>query len=147
MNSRNVSTRRGGPGSQPQARPSLSPVISRVIFALVSAIGVLVGIEYNSMRSDALATAQDVAALRQKMAQMEAYESTAVEHARQDDEILSEVERRLEAIDGRLTTIGEEVAVLADRATRADAPHQRSARVRPPADVLPDPPRRDRGRF
>jgi hypothetical protein len=138
MNSVNAQRREPPLSLRSEWWPLLSPIVSRVIFALVSIVGVLVGLEYNSIRSDALATAHEVAALHQKMARTDAYESTAAEHARHDDELLAEMERRLETIDGRLTTIGEEVAVLADRAARSDS--ARSARVHRPTEVMPDPP-------
>jgi len=106
--------------------------ITRVIFGLLSAIGILVGIEYSSMRAQATATASDLVTLRRSVAQMETRQQVAEERAKRADDGFIEIQHRLETIDARLADIGEEVAVLADRAgrpgpPRAHSPHGASA--------------------
>lgn len=93
--------------------------MTRVVFGLLSAIGVLIGIEYSSLRSEAAGTAADLAALRHSMAQMETRQQVAEERTKHADDGFVEIQHRLAAIDARLADIGEEVAVLADRSSRS----------------------------
>lgn len=101
-----------------------NPVIlmTRTIFALLSAIVVLVGIQWAAIRADALATSAEVSSLRVTLADVHARQEVDAEHARQIDESLTEIHRRLLVIDVKLTQISEAVAVLADRSRHTDAP-------------------------
>ena len=116
-----------------QKHPALSWTVTRVIFGLLSAIGVLIGIEYSSIRSETAGTAADLAAMRHSMAQMETRQQVAEERAKHADDGFVEIQHRLEAIDARLAGIGEEVAVLADRSGRSAS--QRSLAPRGPGDT------------
>jgi chromosome segregation ATPase len=101
--------------------PAFSWTVTRIIFSLLSAVGVLIGIEYSSIRSEAAGTAADLAALRHSMAQMETRQQVAEERTKHADDGFLEIQHRLEAIDARLAGIGEEVAVLADRSVRSSS--------------------------
>ncbi len=113
--------------------------ITRVIFGLLSAIGVLIGIEYTSIRAQASATAVDLASLRRSVAQMETRQQVAEERSKHADDGFIEIQRRLETIDARLADIREEVAVLADRASRSNlgSPQPLSSRTARKAETLP----------
>ena len=112
--------------------------ITRVIFGLLSAIGILIGIEYSSIRAQASATAADLASLRRSVAQMETRQQVAEERAKRADDGFIEIQHRLETIDARLADIGEEVAVLADRAGRpATSPRPLSPRAAREAAAAP----------
>jgi len=102
---------------------------TRVIFGLLSAIGVLIGIQYSSIREQASATAADLASLRYSVTQMETRQQVAEERAKRADEGFIEIQHRLETIDTRLADIAEEVAVLADRASRSASPRALSPRT------------------
>jgi chromosome segregation ATPase len=113
--------------------------ITRVIFGLLSAIGVLIGIEYTSIRAQASATAADLASLRHSVAQMETRQQVAEERSKHADDGFIEIQHRLETIDARLADIREEVAVLADRASRSsvNSPQPLSSRTARKAETLP----------
>jgi len=111
--------------------------ITRVIFGLLSAIGILIGIEYSSMRAQATATGADLATLRRSVAQMETRQQVAEERAKRTDDGFIEIQHRLETIDTRLADIGEEVAVLADRAGRPTPPRPLSPRAAREAAAAP----------
>lgn len=102
---------------------------TRVIFGLLSAIGVLIGIQYSSIREQASATTADLASLRYSATQMETRQQVAEERAKRADESFIEIQRRLETIDTRLADIAEEVAVLADRASRPASPRPLAPRA------------------
>lgn len=104
--------------------------ITRIIFGLLSAIGVLIGLEYSSIRTQASATTAELANLRDSVAQIETREQVTEERSKRADDGFIEIQRRLETIDTRLADISEEVAVLADRAGRATpAPRPLSPRA------------------
>ena len=81
------------------------------------------------MRAQATATAADLVTLRRSVAQMETRQQVAEERSKRADDGFIEIQRRLETIDTRLADIGEEVAVLADRAGRPSPPRALSPRA------------------
>lgn len=102
--------------------PNPVVLMTRTIFALLSAIAVLVGIQYTAIRAEALSTSAEVSSLRLTLADVHARQAVDTEHARQIDESLAEIHRRLLVIDAKLTQISEAVAVLADRSRHGNAP-------------------------
>jgi chromosome segregation ATPase len=99
----------------------------------------LIGIEYTSIRAQASATAADLASLRHSVAQMETRQQVAEERSKHADDGFIEIQHRLETIDARLADIREEVAVLADRASRSsvNSPQPLSSRTARKAETLP----------
>ena len=120
----------------PVAPPSPSTT-TRIIFGLLSAIGVLIGIEYSSIRAQASATAADLASLRYSVSQMATSGQVAEERSRRTADNIAEIQHRLEAIDARLADIGEEVAVLADRSARPARPRSLAPRAARNSAALP----------
>jgi hypothetical protein len=117
--------------------PSSPSTTTRIIFALLSAIGVLIGIEYSSIRTQASATVADLASLRYSVSQIETSQQVAEERGRRMADNFVEIQHRLEAIDNRLADIGEEVAVLADRSSRPASSRRLAPHAARPSGTTP----------
>src|SRR5713226_7219669 len=115
---------------EPPNQATMTWAGTRVIFALLSALGVLIGIQYNSMRADAVAGASEVAAIHRRLVVVEGTEQVAEDRARRTEESLAEIQRRLVVIDTRLSELAMQVAVLGDRSLRPSYRDSASANKR-----------------